>query len=435
MVVQPATPRIVFASPTPPFPLDHGGSIRTHRLLTGLADAFDTCLVTFEHHPESDRPSYSQDALRALLPGVEVRTVPGLGPRDRSPSVLRRASDILSPRSSAWGPYLRLSAFRPALAEIARHRRAELVHFDYAGLGLLGPVAGCLNVYAPHNVEHRILRTRAERIPGRRRLWAELDWRKLRREERRTWRSMDLCLAVSELDAQQMRDGGARRVEVCPNGTDPVTPLPLPRREPAEPLRLVFVGMGRYEPNARGIEWFVSQVLPRIRSAIPVSLEVVGQPPPRPVQAPGVRYVGAVESLEPSYERAHVAIVPVFEGSGTRLKIPEALAYGRPIVSTSLGAEGLPVRAGTHFWQADDAPGFASAVLEAGRACEHPERRLAPMLSAGHAAIEALQWPNIVGQLIDLYGREIESRRAQLAPGRADPPRSIGADREPVPSE
>jgi polysaccharide biosynthesis protein PslH len=232
-----------------------------------------------------------------------------------------------------------------------------------------------------------------------------------------------------------MRDGGARRVEVCPNGTDPVTPLPLPRREPGEPLRLVFVGMGRYEPNARGIEWFVSQVLPRIRSAIPVSLDVVGQPPPRPVNAPGVRYVGAVESLEPSYERAHVAIVPVFEGSGTRLKIPEALAYGRPIVSTSLGAEGLPVSAGTHFWQADDAPGFASAVLEAGRACEHPERRLAPMLSAGHAAIEALQWPNIVGQLIDLYGREIESRRAQLAPGRADPPRSIGADREPVPSE
>jgi glycosyltransferase involved in cell wall biosynthesis len=385
-----------------------------HRLLTGLSEAFETCLLTFKHHPAHARPSYSERELEELLPNVEVRTVPGLGPPRPNRTVLQRAGYILSPRSSAWGPYLRLESFRRVLADEAQRRRADLVHYDFAAVGLFGPVAGCLNVYAPHNVDHRILRGAARTIRGRRRLWAELNWRKLRREERRIWRRMDFCLAVSEIDGEQMRAGGARRVELCPNGTDSVAPLPLPSRNPAEPVRLVFVGKGYYKPYERGLRWLVSEVLPRIRATMPVSLDVVGDPPTHPAHAPGVRYAGVVDSVRPWYERAHVATVPVFEGSGTRLKIPEAMAYGRPVVSTSLGAEGLPLTAGEHFLQADDAASFASAVVEAARACEEPERRLAPMLSAGRAAIEELHWPTIVRRLVELYTAEIEARRAKV---------------------
>ncbi len=125
--------------------------------------------------------------------------------------------------------------------------------------------------------------------------------------------------------------------------------------------------------------------------------------------------------------------MPVFEGSGTRLKIPEALAYGRPVVSTSLGAEGLPLTAGDHYLQADDAASFASAVIETARACEEPERRLVPMLSAGRAAIEELYWPTILRRLVDLYGGEIEERRAQRGAGRSDAEQPIGEYREAVP--
>jgi glycosyltransferase involved in cell wall biosynthesis len=244
---------------------------------------------------------------------------------------------------------------------------------------------------------------------------------------------MDLCLAVSPLDAEQMRAGGARRVELCPNGTDPVAPLPLPSRDPAEPVRLLFIGKGCYEPYERGLRWLVSEVLPRIRATMPVSLDVVGAPPANPARAPGVRYAGVVDSVRPWYERAHVAIVPVFEGSGTRLKIPEALAYGRPVVSTSLGAEGLPLAAGDHYLQADDAAGFASAVIETARACEEPERRLVPTLSAGRASIEELYWPTILRRLVDLYGGELEERRAQRTAGRLDAEQPIGGYREAVP--
>lgn len=404
-----ARPRIVFAAPIPPFPLDGGGPIRMHRLLTGLAKSFDVTLVTFEHHPESGRPHCRKDELQERLPGVEVEVVGGIGPRPTGSGLAARAAAILSPHSSAWRPYLRLAGFRDAVRRAAERTSASLVHFDLDAVGMFGPLPGCVNVYAPHNIEHRILRANAKLVRGRKRLWSELNWRKLRREERRTWQSMDLCLAVSERDAEQMRAGGARRVEICPNGTDPVKPLPLPSRNPGEPLRILFVGNGRYEPNARGLSWFVSEVLPRITATLPARLDVVGHPPERPIQSPQVTFAGLVPGVEPWYERAHVVVVPIFEGSGTRLKIPEALAYGRPVVSTSLGAEGLPVEPDKHFLQADDPESFARAVVELAEECEDVDnRQLVRMLDGGRATVTRLFWPKIVAQLIDLYRTEID---------------------------
>ncbi len=199
-----------------------------------------------------------------------MELVAGIGPRAARSSLAARARGILSPHSSAWRPYLQLPAMREALVRTRERSGASLVHFDLYAVGLFGPLPGCVNVYAPHNVEHRILRAEARHAEGRRRLWSELNWRKLRREERRTWRSMDLCLAVSEQDAEQMRAGGARRVEICPNGTDAVERLPAPVRGSGDPLRILFVGNGGYPPNARGLQWFVSEVLPRVGNALPV---------------------------------------------------------------------------------------------------------------------------------------------------------------------
>ena len=115
--------------------------------------------------------------------------------------------------------------------------------------------------------------------------------------------------------------------------------------------RIVLVG-GILVTLARGVQ-----------ARVPAEFDVVKYPPERPVTADGVRYIGPVASVEEWYERAHVAVVPVFEGSGTRLKIVEAMAKGRPVVSTRLGAEGLPIQAPKHYHQADDSEGFAAAIL------------------------------------------------------------------------
>ncbi len=132
-------------------------------------------------------------------------------------------------------------------------------------------------------------------------------------------------------------------------------------------------------------------------------LDVVGHPPPGLGGDPRVHCAGVVPRVAPWYERAQVAIVPVFEGSGTRLKIPEALAYGRPVVSTSLGAEGLPLKAGEHFMRADDPDSFAQAILSLARGERGIDVRMGRMLDAGRDAASKLFWPEIVTRLSRLY--------------------------------
>ncbi len=137
--------------------------------------------------------------------------------------------------------------------------------------------------------------------------------------------------------------------------------------------------------------------------------------PARPVAAAGVCYLGRVPSVVPFYEQAHVVVVPVFEGSGTRLKVVEAVAHGRPVVSTRLGTEGLPLTAGEHYLQAEDPATFAGALLDlAGRLRRPGEPQLARMLESARAAIEPLFWPTVVADLAALYRAELEAlgRRA-----------------------
>jgi glycosyltransferase involved in cell wall biosynthesis len=400
--------RLIFATHRPPFPLTNGARIRSHRLLRGLSRGFDVTLLTFEHDERSPDGGLDRTELERALPDVDVVTVRGRGPGKRR----GQARSLLSTRSWAFGRY-RLPQFEDALARTVARRNPALVHFDDLGVGQFGPVPDVLNTFAPHNVEHRIVELTARTALGTRRAFASVEWRKLRFEERRVWRRMPLCLAVSDIDAQTMVDGGARRVEICPNGTDEVNRLAPPRRRPDDPLRLLFVGSADYQPYERGIAWFVSEVLPHLQQFVPTTFDVVGVPPRRPVPAPGVRYVGRVPTVAEWYERCHAVVVPMFEGSGTRLKIVEAMAYGRPVVSTSLGAEGLPVTAGTDYLCADDVSGFAQLLAKIATDCEQDSGPMRLMLAHAHEAITPLFWPRITERLSELYRSEIDLRRSR----------------------
>lgn len=375
-----------------------------HRLLTGLAAHFDTTFVTFDHHPASGRPACRRRELAELLPGIDVVTVPGLGPQPARASAAAGLRALLSPLPASWRPYHR-ATFARTLNHEVRRRDADLVHFDY--FAFFPSVPGIVNVRAPQNVESTIARQEAAHQRGYGRIWHEAEWRKLRALERRVLRDSQLCVAVSDADARALARVGARHVAVCPNGTDPVRRLAPPTRGNAEPLRIVFVGAGDYPPNERGIRWFVRAVLPLVQARVQATLDVVGNPPPQPVQGPGVTYVGRVADVRTWYERAHVAIVPVFEGSGTRLKIVEAMALGRPIVSTRLGAEGLPISSPQHYLEADDPAAFAAALVEIARWCEAGDIKLASMLASARAAAEALFWPRVVEGLCEVYRRAI----------------------------
>ena len=171
-------PPLVFAARRAPYPLENGARIRTHHLLDGLAQVFDTVLVTFEHHRDSPDGLCRKADLERLYPNVEVVTVPGNGPAKRRGQVL----SLLRPGSWAWGRY-RSAALAEAITRAAARRGPCIVHYDDLGVALAGPVEGAMSVYSAHNVEHRIHDLSARSGSPLRRLFSLIEARKVRAEE------------------------------------------------------------------------------------------------------------------------------------------------------------------------------------------------------------------------------------------------------------
>jgi glycosyltransferase involved in cell wall biosynthesis len=214
----------------------------------------------------------------------------------------------------------------------------------------------------------------------------------------------DRCLVVSEIEAQRLCAVAAgTAVSLIPNGVDTAALRPL--SEAAAGQRLIFVGHLRYPPNIDAVRFLAHHILPALRARIPEArLTVVGD------GAPGVLgefrgrddidLVGRVPSPLPYYQDAHVAVVPLRAGGGTRLKILEAMALGRPVVSTPLGCEGLAVEHGKHLLIASDAEDFAAAVARL-----LTDRALATrLILVARALVERdYDWTAIAERLLSVY--------------------------------
>jgi glycosyltransferase involved in cell wall biosynthesis len=182
-------------------------------------------------------------------------------------------------------------------------------------------------------------------------------------------RRFDHIVAVSREDrALMQREYGAADIDDVPTGVD--TTFFRPRgTERRQPHNLVFTGSMDWLPNEDAIRYFTEQIMPLIKQQLPdVTLTVVGRNPYPALLGLGKRdasiiVTGRVEDVRPYMERAAAYVVPLRIGSGTRLKIYEAMAMEKPIVSTTVGAEGLPVRDGVELLLADSPSAFADAVV------------------------------------------------------------------------
>ena len=395
---------LIFVTRRPPWPLDNGSRIRGLRLAQGLATRFELVLVTYADGPSYDASSACREDLERELPGVRLELV--LYGRQR-PGGARR--NVLRARSDTFGHYA-TPAMRAALSRLAAEHPRAVMHLDDLGVALAGLGSGAGRfVFAPHNVEHRIMADLASRLPPTHRPFVALEARKIAAEERRLWRGADVCLAVSEIDAETMRAGGARRVEVCPNASDPHDALPLRPLTPGEPLRLLFVGSLHYWPYAFGMAWFVGEALAAVQEAAgPIVVDVVGDHPRDMARDAAVTYHGRVPELRPFYERAHAMVLPVFEGSGTRLKVIEAGLLGRPIVSTKLGVEGLPLRP-DDFLVAEDVEGFSAAAKQLRHELQAADPALRRRRDGARERLQHLTWPRVAAGLADLYSAESQT--------------------------
>jgi glycosyltransferase involved in cell wall biosynthesis len=250
-----------------------------------------------------------------------------------------------------------------------------------------------------HNVEAIIWKRHSE-VPQNklRRSYMKLQWLRMARFESVACRAFRHVVAVSEADAQIFRhDYGVKSVSDVPTGVDLdyFQPGADSARNPAE---LMFVGSMDWMPNDEGIRWFAADVFPLVQQQISgARLTVVGRSPSGAMRAlakqnPAIEVTGTVADVRPYLQRAALSVVPLRIGGGTRLKIYEAMAAGTPIVSTTIGAEGLPIRHGEHLLVADGPADQAEAIVKLLRQPAEARRVAATALAyvAAHCGWDAV---------------------------------------------
>jgi polysaccharide biosynthesis protein PslH len=341
-------PPALLVTPRTPWPLDDGGRISLWQSVWSLAQDHDLTLVTMVIPGDGAAPPAELARL-----GVRLIQVP------HRPPPLPLA--LLQGTFGRW-PYMLARFHSPALErtlaqEVARSKPAFVcLH----GLHLMthhGALAGVPCVLRVHDVEHLRLARYADtlRFPPAR-VFARDQVRRMRRAEAELIARADLVLAVQPHEAEVLRSLAPRtRVEVVPLAVDFTRFGP---RAPQQPPVVLLVGTYDWPPNAGGALRFVAEGWPRVRARVSgARLRIVGRNlPPALAEAArqaGAEPVGYVESVADEFAAASVLVVPLWAGAGSRVKIVEALGAGLPVVSTTIGAEGLGVEADTHLLLAD----------------------------------------------------------------------------------
>jgi sugar transferase (PEP-CTERM/EpsH1 system associated) len=342
-----------------------GQTVRDFQFLHHLARRHRFTVICFDDEGLGD--SLSQ--LRGLCEKVEVIPRVVYAP----PSGWQRRWDSLKDILQPLPRFIR--ALSPAvmkrrLGTLCQERDYDVIHIAHLEMGTLFPQNGRAKRVVGTDVATLKLRRSLELLTKpTHRLWRTIEAWKVARYERQVIRQSDLYVVASEREAQWVRRVVPEaRVAVISNGVDTECFKPQPETGP-DSHTLLFVGTLSYEPNADAVQWFCREIYPRIRTRVPeVKLLIVGRDPPLTLrsleQIAGVTITGWVEDVRPYLAQSTVVIVPLRNGGGTRLKILEALAMGKAVVSTSIGAEGLDVTHGQNILIADTPDAFAQAVVQ-----------------------------------------------------------------------
>ena len=392
-------------------PLDKGGKLRTWHLMRQLARRHEITYASF-----ADASANAGDISGMREVATRVVTIPRSEPaKGTARFYLDAARYIVDPAPYAIAKY-RSSAYRRAIEQLLRTQQFDAIVCDFLVPAVnLPDRLPCPAILFTHNVESEIWRRHVEnaRNPVARRLLTT-QWRRMLRFERAALARFDLVLAVSDADRQTFGrlypDALARSVHVVQTGVE--TSYFAPMSQEPKRSHLVFTGSMDWLPNEDGMEYFVREILPRIRQLEPdVTLSIVGRAPTPAVRRlanePGVPVTGGVEDVRPHMAEASVYVVPLRIGGGTRLKIFEAMAMGKAVVSTTVGAEGLPVTAGQDIVIADEPQKFAEEVV---RLIRGREARRTVEVEARRLVVERYDWSAVA--------RDFEEALTRICDGR-----------------
>jgi polysaccharide biosynthesis protein PslH len=360
--------RILWLSPNLLLPLDKGGKLRTWHLMRHLAERHAITYVSFA---DPNQPARDHHGMAEVC--SELVTIPR---REQAKEGLRFyagvARHLFDPVPYAVAQY-RSRAYRSAVRSALARTSYDRIVCDF----LVPAINVPRRLPAPallftHNVEAEIWRRHADTETTwlRKRLYRQ-QWARMRRFEGRMMARFDRILAVSDVDRDTFQRLYARRlaapVSVIPTGVDTTYFAPRPG-DRSDGRRIVFTGSMDWLPNVDAVMFFCREILPLVRQAEPdATFTIVGRSPTPAVRRladdHGIEVTGRVDDVRPFLAASAVNVVPLRIGGGTRLKIFEAMAAGRAVVSTSVGAEGLPTESGRHLLLADDPVTFAQSVV------------------------------------------------------------------------
>lgn len=408
-MVSAAQARLVFVSPIFLFPADAGGKIRSTNILRGLKGGrFHITLMSPAAAGQAEKHGADLDQVcDAFIPWratPKPRWLRGFDLFKELP--VNVAADLTRPAQAAVEAALNAGT-------------CDLAVFDFVHAAVLRPrQLDCANVCFTHNVEAEIFARHAEHAGARllKLLWSS-QYAKMRRFEAAALGAFSAVVAVSERDAQFFRSSyGLREVHAIPTGVDLEyfsweAPLPV---DDAHPPTIVFTGSMNSAANIGGVKFFIESVWPLVLAGRPdARFVVVGRDPSASLLAQGrsarnVAFTGMVDDVRAHVRHGHVSVIPLLVGGGTRIKAFEAMAMGSPVVSTSVGIEGLDVAADVHYLRRDDPQSMAAAVIEL---LGNQARRI-EMSHAARAVVEDRFGHRVAAQVFeDICVRTMESQR------------------------
>jgi glycosyltransferase involved in cell wall biosynthesis len=400
--------RILWVKAGKLLPVDSGGKIRSYNIVRQLANEHE---VTFLSYYGGKRDPRYEGEIVQQLPGAH--TIYTAAPE----STLAQSLDYIL-RLTAKAPYAVTKFTHPdvrrTVGQWLSRKRFDVAISDFLSASLNFPdVRPIPAVLFQHNFETLLWQRMAkEETSPLRRLAYRVEAAKMANYERRTIGKFDRVIAVSDRDRDQMRAVGPHcPITVVPTGVD-IQQYPIVPSAPGKPPLLVFTGSMDWEPNIDAVEYFSKEIWPEVLNAFPEArFQVVGRNPHRRIQSLAsacIEVTGTVPSVTTYLRNATVVVVPLRIGGGTRLKIFEAMAMGKALVSTSIGAEGLDVAHSRDILLADDAASFAQAILQLLR---DPSRRQAYEQAAA-AQARRYDWSRIAERFADALRETITGVRS-----------------------
>lgn len=374
-------PRVLVVSPYLPFPLSHGGAVRIFNLMGRAASGFDLILVAFNEHRSPCPPE-----LRKVC--IEVVTV------------YRRGTHMLPSRGRPdTVEEFDSPAFHAVLRQTVAKWRPDIAQLEFTQMAQYAPdCAPAKTILVEHDITYDLyaqMLARPETSDYETRRQHQL-WKRFEME---AWRQVDRVVTMSDKD-RALIEGAV----TIPNGVD------LDRFQPSglepEPRRLLFIGSFRHRPNVLAMEFFLREVFPKLAG---VTLHVIAGPEHErywDLQHAGVEVEGFVADVRPAYRRAAVVIAPLVASAGTNVKILEAMAMGKAIVSSPAGIHGLTLEPGRDVVVTGDPAAMAAAIT---RLLEHPDERAKLERQARQTVERCYGWKAIAQLQAELYASLLES--------------------------